>query len=370
MGDVLYRADGSEIKTAAALTGAVTNVFDPAQNTEDNALTAYARAFHHVSGRYWGTAGSYEGAYFSYLIPVSPGDTYYLQGIHLTESGEASAVFYTADKELTTQAYTLTASGNYITVPATARYMRIPVHADTVDKVMVLTGTMAAIDVQIPYGGQLIPGLYGDIGEGGVFFSRLAEDAQHHRFKGAKVGCLGDSLTAMGDRWQSRLAELMNFGSVTNYGLSGTTLTSARGEGESTYRDRAPNMDDDLDLVIVMSSINDNGAEYGEYGSTDVSTVAGAALSLIQILREKYPQKDIVFFSHPHTHWEWSFGEADILSEVCGKHSVPFFDMLRFCGMDGTFSGENAAYFTDGIHLTDAGNDRVADYMAACLRTI
>lgn len=390
----LYDANGNPIEVGGSASGAVSpsdiegavkNVFDVSQNTEENAFADYCRAFQHGSGRYWGSAGDFKGAHFSYLIPVKTGETYYLQNINLTASNEASAIFYTADRELTTQSGTLTAGGNYITVPATAAYMRIPVHADTVDTVMVLTGTESPIDIYLPYGGQMVPNLYGDISDHGISFSRFGMDAKFHRFRGAKVGCLGDSLTDMGNRWQSRLAKLMDFGSITNYGVGGTTVTSSRGEGESTYRDRAPNMSDDLDLIIVMTSINDNGAPYGVFNEqqgtgtkedatdktvNDVSTIAGAGLALIDILRNKYPNKDIVFFSHPHTHWGWSFGEADMYRTVCGRHSVPFFDLLRCSGMDGTFSMENKAYFTDGIHLTAAGNDRLADYMAACLRTL
>lgn len=397
---VLYDANGNAIEvsggssgeiadksiTPEKLKGVVKNVFDLSQNTEENVYTEHANAFHHGSGRYWGGVGSYDGEHFSYLIPVSPGEKYYLQNIRLPASNYASAIFYTADKELTTQSNTLTAQYNAITIPATAAYMRIPVTADTVDTVMVIKDATEPLDVYIPYGGQTVPGLYGDISAQGVSFDRFGKDAKYHRFMGAKVGCLGDSLTNMATNgWIKRLNELMGFASITNYGVSGTTVTSARGEGENTYRDRAPNMSDDLDLVIVMTSINDNGAAYGVYNEAqdtgtkadatdktvnDVSTIAGAGLALIDILRNKYPHSDIVFFSHPHTHWGWSFGEADMYREICGRHSIPFFDLLRYSGMDGTFSADNTAYFTDGVHLTAAGNDRVADYMAACLRTL
>lgn len=397
---VLYDANGNAIEvsggssgeiadksiTPEKLKGVVKNVFDLSQNTEENVYTEHANAFHHGSGRYWGGVGSYDGEHFSYLIPVSPGEKYYLQNIRLPASNYASAIFYTADKELTTQSGTLTAQYNAITIPGTAAYMRIPVTADTVDTVMVLTGTTEPLDVYIPYGGQTVPGLYGDISAQGVSFDRFGKDAKYHRFRGAKVGCLGDSLTNMATNgWIKRLNELMGFASITNYGVSGTTVTSARGEGENTYRDRAPNMSDELDLIIVMTSINDNGAAYGVYNevqdtgtkedatdktANDVSTIAGAGLALIDILRNKYPHSDIVFFSHPHTHWGWSFGEADMYREICGRHSIPFFDLLRYSGMDGTFSVDNAAYFTDGVHLTAEGNNRVADYMAACLRTL
>lgn len=388
----LYDASGNVISTGGAsgaispgdITGAVRNVFDLSQNTEENAYTEYGKAYQHDTGRYWGGAGDFAGAYFSYLIPVNPGEKYYLQNINVNASNEASAIFFTAAKELTTQQDTLVAGGNYITVPATAAYMAVPVHANTVDTVMVLSGTAEPLGVYVPYG-YIVPELYGNVGNKGIAWEKLAVNAKPHRFHGARVGCLGDSLTEMGNSWQARLKSLMGFSSVTNYGVSGTTVTSARGEGESTYRDRAPNMSDDLDLVIVMTSINDNGAAYGVYNESndtgtkadaedktvnDVSTIAGAGLALIDILRNKYPGKDIVFFSHPHTHWGWSFGEADMYREICGRHSIPFFDLLRYSGMDGTISADNTAYFTDGVHLTGAGNNRVADYMAACLRTL
>lgn len=392
----LYNAEGKEINVGGStsgetlkpenMAGIVRNIFDISQNTEENAFIEYGGAYHNPSGRYWGGAGSFEGGHFSYPIPVKTGEKYYLQNINVNASNEASAIFFTEDLELTTQTYTLSASGNYITIPATACYMRVPVHADTVDTVMVLTGTEESLGVYIPYDGQIVPGLYGDISAQGVSFDRFGKDAKYHRFKGARVGCLGDSLTNMATNgWIKRLSELMGFASITNYGVSGTTVTSARGEGENTYRDRAPDMTDDLDLIIVMTSINDNGAPYGVYNESqgtgtladatdktanDVSTIAGAGLELIEILKNKYPGKDIVFFSHPHTHWGWSFGEADMYREICGRHSIPFFDLLRYSGMDGTFSADNTAYFTDGVHLTVAGNNRVADYMAACLRTL
>ena len=398
---VLYDANGNIIEvgggtigeiadksiTPEKLKGVAKNVFDLAQNTKENAYTENWGAFAHPTYRSWASGGSYEGAHFSYLIPVKPGEKYYLQNINLPAYNYASAIFYTADKELTTQSGTLTTQYNYITVPATAAYMRIPVTADTVDTVMVLTGTVEPLDVYIPYSGQIVPGLYGDIAGQGVSFDRLGKDAKFHRFMGAKVGCLGDSLTNMATNgWIKRLKELMGFASITNYGVSGTTVTSARGEGESTFRDRAPNMADDLDLIIVLTSINDYGSPIGVYNPSegtgtledatdktvnDVSTIAGAGLELIRILREKYPYKDIVFFSHPHPNWgEWCYKEEAMYKTICGRNAVPFFELLSNSGLYGGRSDTETFYFVDSTHLSTAGNNRIADYMAACLRTL
>lgn len=387
----LYDASGNIIPVGGGsvnVSGSARNVFDISQNTEENAYLEHDQAFHHPTQRSWGGAGDYAGAYFSYLIPVKPGEIYYLQNIHrVSGDNNATAIFYTAAKELTTERYALTAAGNAITIPATAAYMRIPVHADTVDTVMALKDATEPASVFVPYDKQIVPGLYGEVGTKGIAFDKLDNDARFHRFIGAKAGCLGDSLTNMATNgWIKRLKELMGFASITNYGMSGTTVTSARGEGENTYRDRAPNMAEDLDLIIVMTSINDYGAEIGVYNPTektgtledatdktvnDVSTIAGAGLELVRILREKYPYKDIVFFSNPHPEWgEWCYQAAEMYRTICARNTIPFFDMLAYSGIYGGKSGEATHFYIDSTHMSDAGNDRIADFMAASLRTL
>lgn len=385
-GNIISSNNGSDVVLAPKnFDGIVENVFDISQNTEENAYTEHEIAYHHPSLRSWVGVGSYKGRHFSYLIPVKPNEKYYLQNICLTAESQASAIFYTESKEPTTQSGTLSAVGNYITIPATAYYMRVSVHADTVDTVMVLKGTEKPIDVFVPFGRYVQPELYGNIGKKSIDYQMLRLNTRPHRFYGMKVGCLGDSLTAMGARWQKRLMLSMGFASITNYGVSGTTVTSWN--PENTYRDRVESMAEDLDLIIVMTSPNDNNAPIGKYNSqqgtgtledatnlneNDVSTIAGAGVELLNLLKAKYPHKDIVFFGHPHTYlMKWD--EPDMYKLVCGRRSVPFFDMMRCGGMDtkgGDASEESAYYFTDLIHLTDAGNDRVADYMAGCLRTL
>lgn len=61
---------------------------------------------------------------------------------------------------------------------------------------------------------------------------------------------------------------------------------------------------------------------------------------------------------------------VQIVPNLYGVAFSRFATDAKFHGMDGTFNTDNKAYFTDGVHLTAAGNDRLADYMAACLRTL
>lgn len=191
-----------------------------------------------------------------------------------------------------------------------------------------------------------------------------------HKWVGAKVNFLGDSLTAPG-RYQEILKEIMGFSVIRNYGVGGTTVTSARNEGVSTYRDRAPAMDDDADLIIVFTSINDNASPMGTPDSEDVSTIGGAGNVLAKMLQEKYPTKTIVFTSHPHLHWNsWAGEAADMYKQVCETRGIPFCDLLRTSGINGNIPTSKEHYFTDGIHLTEAGFQRVAETLAGFLKML
>lgn len=347
----------------------VKNIYDLTQDTVNTIYTEHTSCYTHDNSYYWGgTVGSLDGDYFSYKIPVISGKSYYIQNVRRSQDNEVTALFCTSDGELAISPNVSPINTNlsYITIPNNVAYIRVPVSASTRQNVMVLEGTEVALSNYIPYGDCLID--YSVlIRDNQVSFTNLQQTSKPHRFYGKKVNTIGDSLTAPG-LWQKYLKDLMGFSEIRNYGVAGTTVTSARGEGESTFRDRAPLMDDDADLIIVFTSINDNGASIGTWNSEDVSTVGGAGNVLVKLLRDKYPHSDIIFTSNPHTHWEWSFEACDMYKEVCRHHSIPFCDLLGTCGIDGTNKTENAYYYSDGIHLTDVGQYRIAQTIAGFLR--
>jgi lysophospholipase L1-like esterase len=248
------------------------------------------------------------------------------------------------------------------------KYIRVPVKASTIQDVMVLKGRTTPVSQYIPTGYR-IENLTAEVGDNQIEYPYLHPSIRPHRFYGAKVNTLGDSLTAPG-QWQAELKAMMGFSVIRNYGVGGTTVTSARQEGMSTFRDRAPAMDDDADLIIVFTSINDNGTALGTDSSTDVATVGGAGNVLAGILRAKYPYATIIFTSNPHTHWPWSYGAADMYRSVCGKYGMPFLDLLRTSNIDGLNSAANNYFFTDGVHMTVAGHKRLAETMAGLLRSL
>lgn len=353
-------------------TNIVKNIYDYTQDTEDTIYTEHTLCYAHINNYYWGgNVGSINGDYFSYKIPVTEGKTYYLQNIRHNANNEVTALFLTSDGELATSTNVNPINTNLlcITIPKNVAYIRIPTSANTKQNVMVLEDVNEALSNYIPYG-NCITDYSVLIRDNQVGYTNLKQDVKPHRFYGAKVNTLGDSLTEPG-MWQEKLKDLMGFAEIRNYGVGGTTVTSARGEGESTFRDRASLMDDDADLIIVFTSINDNGAAMGTKDSVDVSTIGGAGNVLASMLREKYPTATIVFTSHPHLHWNpWAGNASDMYQEVCKEYGIPFCDILRTSNIDGRNEVANKYFFTDGIHLTDAGFERIAQTIAGFLKTI
>lgn len=351
--------------------GAIENIFDVSKNIDTEVDITHTGAYTNPSSWYWKGTGSFTGEHLSYKIEIEEGVDYYIQNANVSASNEARALFCTENGEYSTIQHYLNTNNNTFNIPVGTgiKYIRIPVNANKLNEVMVLKNTNVEVNNYIPFGTQ-IEGLNVSLKDNQVEYPHLNQTIKPHRWYGAKVNTLGDSLTAPG-KWQEKLKELMGFSEIRNYGVGGTTVTSARGEGESTFRDRVTLMDDDADLIIVFTSINDNGAEMGEVGNTDVSTIAGAGNVLMTMLREKYPTKTIVFTSHPHLHWNpWAGNASDTYKKVCELHGIPFCDILRTSNIDGRNETANAYFFTDGIHLTEAGFERIAQTIAGFLRTI
>lgn len=353
------------------IEGSTENIFDISKNTENEVDITHTGAYAHPTNWYWKSSGSFNGEYLSYKIEIEEGVDYYIQNVNAIANNEARVLFCTDDGEYSNIKEYLNTNNDTFNIPIGTgiKYIRVPVRADKLHEVMVLKNRNTQVNNYIPFGTQ-IEGINFSLNDNQVEYDHLHPTIKPHRWYGAKVNTLGDSLTAPG-KWQEKLKDLMGFAEIRNYGVGGTTVTSARGEGESTFRDRVPSMSDDADLIIVFTSINDNGASMGDAKSTDVSTIGGAGNVLATMLRSKYPTATIVFTSHPHLHWnDWAGKSADMYKKVCELHGIPFCDILRTSNIDGRNEVANKHFFTDGIHLTDAGFERIAQTIAGFLKTI
>lgn len=156
-------------------------------------------------------------------------------------------------------------------------------------------------------------------------------------FNGKKITLLGDSITAgVGSGFASnaeRYATVLcsSFKAVeNNMGISGTTLCTGHSERKSRLADISA-IPTDSDYVLVMLGTNDfdlaseNFATLGTDGTTDTSTVYGAAEQMCKTLAERFADKKLrVFVVTPIAR------QDDLTSTTITKNGYTFRD---FCNV-------------------------------------
>ena len=211
-----------------------------------------------------------------------------------------------------------------------------------------------------------------------------AESCSHpilDRFKGKKMAVLGDSISAVPNGtakkvWHQWVQELLGISSVVNYSEGGRTI--ARRGNDNNMLDHYAGMDDDADLICVFGGTNDWGMSVplGAINSTQGSLFAGAVKSLIEGLLDKYPAKDIVFFTPmqrahafldpppnpiPFTDYNTS------LMLLCSSYSIPVYDTWHSAGISAAMSAQKAIYMADSTHPNNAGQERLGRAFASFL---
>ena len=211
--------------------------------------------------------------------------------------------------------------------------------------------------------------------------------------KGKKVNFLGDSITyGVGtqcretDCYPAVFARKNELDCARNYGLNATCIArrlapEPHGWNGAAFIDRYAGMNDDADLVIVLGGANDYGlcdAPFGELSSRDPNTFCGACHLLFSGLIEKYPSTPIVILTPLQCAWPDNINHAgkpqiayvDALIEIAGYYSLPVLDLYRTAGMCPRIPVQNKLYFMDGLHPNNAGAEKLADCVAAFVKTL
>ena len=184
------------------------------------------------------------------------------------------------------------------------------------------------------------------------------------------------------------LGEECGFAKVYNHGLGGTriayqqTPTLVCPKNDLYFCGRAYAIEDDADLIVVFGGINDylfGDAPFGKIGDTTVESFCGAIYFLMNLLREKYPEADIVFLTPTHSSFK-GYDESlpspapkkkpcakplvcyvDAIRETAALFNIPVLDLYRDFGVNSATSADREKYAPDGLHLNEAGHRALAD---------
>lgn len=189
--------------------------------------------------------------------------------------------------------------------------------------------------------------------------------------EGLTVNILGDSYfggDSMGKTYVWPALMAIKYGwTLNNYGVNGGLVAQVSGQSTDPMVTRYKDMvDNDADLIIVDGGRNDynNEVPIGTLNSSDTSTFMGALNTIIDGLKAKYPNAEIIFT----TVWKYSGSKngltyldyAEAMVNVCENKGVYCFRAYdpSVSGVDMTnadFRAEYCLTSTDVSHLNVKG---------------
>ena len=216
------------------------------------------------------------------------------------------------------------------------------------------------------------------------------------RFAGKRIVCFGDS-TTWGDNgqggggpqisWTAHLGALLGGAEVENFGVKGSRM-GVKDDRADSFVERLVDLPVDADAYIVFGGVNDfsRNVPLGEPGQGDVRTFCGAIECIIRTIVERAPEARLVCMTPCKTSGKH---EKDIpagdeanhlgltqaayveaMRRVCDRYSVPVIDLYAGSGISPFLPEHREHYMPDGLHYSPAGYKRLAERIAAGLKTV
>ncbi|MBR7116968.1 MAG: SGNH/GDSL hydrolase family protein [Clostridia bacterium] len=210
--------------------------------------------------------------------------------------------------------------------------------------------------------------------------------------KGLKINILGDSITEgvgvseISKRYASVFEELSG-AKVNNYGIGGTRIArqhkpSTKPRHDLCFLDRASEMEEGADVIIVFGGTNDFGhgdAAFGCFTDRDEYTFYGAMHSLVLRLKRRFPDAELVFMTPLHRATEdvpkADSGKVlkdyvDAMREVLEYYAIPTLDLYSVSGIQPRTEDDLDGMTVDGLHPNDRGARRIAERLYGFLKAL
>lgn len=206
--------------------------------------------------------------------------------------------------------------------------------------------------------------------------SELEKIETHSKWKGKKWTVVGDSNTeinwAGSIKYHGYLATRIGC-TVQNLGKSGSGWFNSWNNNKAFYL-RLNNIDSDSDLITFLGGGNDYAETekpfvLGRFGDTDpVATFYGALDHTLSTTINQFPNATIAMFTqfrrnvnNPTNEKLESMVKAEL--EVAAKYGIPCLNLYHNANQYTWLEWWRTTYMTDGVHLNDAGHEKLADKM-------
>jgi lysophospholipase L1-like esterase len=198
---------------------------------------------------------------------------------------------------------------------------------------------------------------------------------------------MGDSITDSTNelatkRYFDYIKDYLGFSTIRNYGINGSCIgTTTLVSNPNPMAIRYTSMDSAADLITVFGGVNDfgRGVKIGLMSDRTITTFFGACHVLFSGLIEKYPDKIIAvfsplqtdgFFSNPNIYGLTENVYVSAMEQVANYYALPFLNLFKSCGIYSLSSVQKSLYQPDGLHLNNAGHERVAKKMAIFINSL
>ena len=219
--------------------------------------------------------------------------------------------------------------------------------------------------------------------------------------KGKAINFLGDSITfgvgvsdIENNRFDNIICREYALAKRNNYGEGGTRIAHQRRPSPNPRFDlcfcgRAYKMSTSADAVVVFGGVNDylHGDAYiGEPTDTTPETFCGAVNFLMNMLKDRFSGKPIVFMTPTRSCFKGDSDEGlsgypcekmpdaaplkryvDIIIEAGKRNGIPVLDLYRNLPINPNIPEDFEKYTIDGLHLNDEGHKLVAKMLGEFL---